>query len=150
MGRAKIGIPQEMNALVCDASVLFKLLVDEADSARAKALMASAEVIVPELVYAEIGNAMRAYVRRTGISPGEAEGLLEVLDRAPLHVRPIRPYLPRALAIASMINHPVYDCVYLALGESLDVPVVTADSRFLSAVRLASSSFKVQALADFG
>ncbi len=136
-------------SVVCDASVLFKLLVDEADSGRAKALVASADVIVPELVYAEIGNAMWAYMRRTGIALGEAEGLLEVLGRAPLNVRPVRPYLKRALGIASTLNHPVYDCVYLALGESFDAPVVTADLRFLSAVRSASVSFEVQALADF-
>jgi predicted nucleic acid-binding protein len=149
MGPAEIRLAQEMTALVCDASVLFKLLVEEADSGRARALVAATEVIVPELVYAEIGNALWAYMRRMGIGIAEGQRLLDVLERAPLNVQPIRPYLRRGMGIASALKHPLYDCIYLALGESLQVPVVTADLRLLSVVRLAASPFEVQALADF-
>lgn len=138
-----------MNALVCDASVLFKLLVDESDSGLAKSLVASVEIIAPELVYAEIGNALWAYMRRTSITLSEAEALLEVLSRAPLNVQPIRPYLERALTIAHDLRHPIYDCVYLAISESLNVPLVTADARFLSAVRTMSTYSEVRSLADF-
>jgi predicted nucleic acid-binding protein len=34
---------------------------------------------------------------------------------------------PRALDIARVLRHPVYDCFYLALAERLDTQVVTAD-----------------------
>jgi predicted nucleic acid-binding protein len=43
----------------------------------------------------------------------------------------------RALAIASAIEHPAYDCFYLALAELRDTRMVTADRRLQS--RLAAT-----------
>jgi predicted nucleic acid-binding protein len=149
MGFAEAERFKEMSAIVCDASVLFKLAVPEPESALAKGLVASSEVFVPDLAYAEIGNAMWAYMRRTGIGLTDAEGLLDLLDEAPVSVCPIRPYLRRALSIAATLKHPIYDCVYLALAESLGVELVTADQRFLSALRrVPLTSAPVKALAD--
>ena len=54
------------------------------------------------------------YKRRTGIGVAAAEALLDLLDEAPLSVSPIRPYLRCALSIAATLQHPIYDCVYLA------------------------------------
>lgn len=139
-----------MTTVVCDASVLFKLLVDEPHNDRAKALVASAEVYVPELCYAELGNAVWAYMRRHRLNHREGEVLLDILSRAPLDVRSIRPHYRRALALASIMNHPLYDCIYLALAETLGLPLVTADRRLIAAVRRAPfSSLQVHALADF-
>jgi predicted nucleic acid-binding protein len=39
-----------------------------------------------------------------------------------------------ALRIAISLQHPVYDCFYLALAQAEDCPLVTADQRFLRAV----------------
>jgi predicted nucleic acid-binding protein len=54
-----------------------------------------------------------------------------------LDVRPLRPYTRRALALASMLDHPSHDCFYLAVAESADVSLVTADRRFVAALRRA-------------
>jgi predicted nucleic acid-binding protein len=43
------------------------------------------------------------------------------------------PLLPTAFAIASAAGHSVYDCLYLALAEREDCPLVTADRRFYRA-----------------
>jgi len=40
----------------------------------------------------------------------------------------------RAAAIALALDHPVYDCFYLALAEARDAPMVTADRRLLRRV----------------
>jgi predicted nucleic acid-binding protein len=37
----------------------------------------------------------------------------------------------RALALAREVDHPVYDCLYLALAELKETRVVTADRRLL-------------------
>lgn len=39
-----------------------------------------------------------------------------------------------ALALAQELDHPVYDCLYLALVEREKRPLVTADRRFHSIV----------------
>jgi predicted nucleic acid-binding protein len=38
--------------------------------------------------------------------------------------------LPAALKLALELNHPLQDCIYLALAERFDAPLVTADEKF--------------------
>ena len=47
--------------------------------------------------------------------------------------RRTRTWCPEALRLAQLLDHPVYDCVYLALALLREVPVVTADRRFVAA-----------------
>ncbi|MGH6913872.1 MAG: type II toxin-antitoxin system VapC family toxin, partial [Geminicoccales bacterium] len=48
----------------------------------------------------------------------------------------------RAFEIAAELRHPVYDCFYLALAESQDAPLITADRRLLA--RLAGSRWETR------
>lgn len=47
----------------------------------------------------------------------------------------MRELAPVAAALASDIDHPVYDCFYLALAVNEQFPVMTADRRFCDKVR---------------
>jgi predicted nucleic acid-binding protein len=47
----------------------------------------------------------------------------------------MRPYLARAMALANEYAHPAYDCMYLAVAECLDLPIVTADTRLVNKLR---------------
>jgi predicted nucleic acid-binding protein len=49
-------------------------------------------------------------------------------------LRPSAPLAVRAFHLAERLDHPIYDCVYLALAEALDTALVTADGRFATAV----------------
>ena len=138
-----------MNQAVCDASILFKLVVVEPDSAQATNLVRSTRVIVPEFVLLEVGNALWLRIRRGSIDVAEAARLLEHVRGLGFETRPIWPLVTRALTIAGTIGHPIYDCLYLALSESLNIPLVTADRRFLDAVRRAGlTTVEVRSLAD--
>ena len=44
----------------------------------------------------------------------------------------------RAVAIAGELDHPVYDCLYLALAEAAQAAMVTSDMRLLGKVRATS------------
>ncbi|MGB9368312.1 MAG: type II toxin-antitoxin system VapC family toxin [Xanthobacteraceae bacterium] len=120
--------------VVADTSILFKTLVTEPDSDRAGSLVASSRVVVPELVYAEIGNAIWNRVHDRRLAQEAAVDLIEVFNSAAFEVHSNRPHLRRALAIAAAIDHPVYDCICLSLAESLGIPLVTEDTRFLRAL----------------
>ena len=52
----------------------------------------------------------------------------------------------RAVAIARELDHPVYDCFYLAVSEALDAPLVTADGRLLARVAGTPFSRRTQGL----
>ena len=40
-----------------------------------------------------------------------------------------------ALRLALLLDHPIYDCLYLALALQTHPPLVTADRRFVAAHR---------------
>lgn len=46
-----------------------------------------------------------------------------------MHCKPSTELVIKAAALAVRIDHPVYDCVYLACAEGWTAPLVTADER---------------------
>ncbi len=48
---------------------------------------------------------------------------------------PTEQLAAEALALALDLDHPVYDCVYLALAIARDLPLVTADRRLIAAAQ---------------
>lgn len=94
-------------------------------------LEAEATVIAPELLFAEVCNALRAAHRRGDIGPQDLADAIDALKAAPIAV----PFSTRQLAASSTrlavdLDHPVYDCFYLALAIQEQYRVVTADARF--------------------
>jgi predicted nucleic acid-binding protein len=139
-----------MTSVVSDASVIVKLLTSEEDSDRADLLIRHHDLVAPELLLAELGNTIWSRVHSGLDTDVAAELLASALD-LPLDLRSIRPLMPRALMIAAAADHPICDCIYLALAESLNIPLVTADQRFLGALSRANlQTVAVTALADFG
>ena len=120
--------------MVIDASVAFKLIVEEQDSDKAISLIVDGEVVAPGLIHAELANALWTRVQKGElIDDGEMEGRLADARR---YIRTMDEavVMPRALRLALELRRPVYDCVYLALAESLDDELRTADVRFVRAV----------------
>ena len=52
-----------------------------------------------------------------------------------LEFRPTAPLASRAIELALELDHPVYDCFYLALAEAEKTELVTADLRLEGRVR---------------
>lgn len=121
-----------MTTYVVDASIVVKWLVAEHDSEQAAALLESgAELIAPDLVFAEAANALWALRRRGTIAGGDYIEVTGLLASAPIS-SPVtmRHLAASASRLAVELNHPVYDCMYLALALREDCAVVTADRRF--------------------
>ena len=124
-----------MSDLVCDASVLFKLLVPEEGTETARALAANYGLVTLDFAFAELGNAIWARLQKREFDSETGQALVARLLTSTIETRPVRPLIPRALTLADEIAHPIYDCTYLALAETLAIPLVTADQRFLNALR---------------
>jgi predicted nucleic acid-binding protein len=115
--------------LVVDASVAVLWTLEQPGSDRAAALSAEDGLIAPSLIVAEIGNAVWKAVRRGDLP---SEHALTAVDIAlgPLHeLKPAEELRGRALELAIELDHPIYDCFYLALAERERVPLVCADAR---------------------
>jgi predicted nucleic acid-binding protein len=138
-----------MTAYVADASVLFKTLVEEPDSRQAETLLSRAQIVVPEIVYAEVANALWARVHDRRLSAQIAAGLMQDFASVAFEVHSPRLHIQRALNLATILDHPVYDCIYLALAEKLGLALVTTDRRFITVLRRARlQSVDIKTLSD--
>ena len=126
-----------MQGCVVDASVAVKWLVDEKYSKEASDLLAGGTTLLaPELLFAEATNALWAMCRRGDIDRDALADAVALLRRAPVATPvPMRQLASAAARLSVDLDHPTYDCFYLALALHEQQPVVTADSRFLKKVR---------------
>lgn len=119
--------------LIVDASVAAQWVLEQDGSSRAAALRLEDELIAPSLIASEIGSAIWKAVRRSAISRANALLAIEVALLPFAALIPDEELRVRALSIAMELNHPVYDCFYLALAEREGAPLVSADKRLLAA-----------------
>jgi predicted nucleic acid-binding protein len=121
--------------LVVDASIATLWILKQEQSADALAVKAEAPLIAPSLIAAELGSAIWKAVRRGDVS--KDNGLIAIRDALlPFEALvPMEDLRTRALAIAAELDHPIYDCFYLALAERERAPLVTADKRLLAACK---------------
>ncbi len=124
--------------LVVDASVAVQWVLPEALSDRATALRLTGEpIIAPDLVYAEIGNAIWKRAARGELSATTAVESLETATGLYNALFPMIGLAVRATEIAIALKHPIYDCFYLALAERERAPLVTADKRLMAMAKKA-------------
>lgn len=117
---------------VVDASVALKWFVQEADSEQALALLNQADQLAaPDLLLAEVLNGLWRLKRKGKITGLEAESILPSLRGSIGHWRGLGELADSAGEISAMLDHPVYDCFYLAMAKSEGLRLVTADVRLL-------------------
>jgi predicted nucleic acid-binding protein len=122
---------------VIDASTGFKWSVTEPLSDKAKKLRdgfrnAVHELLAPDLFPTEVANALLVAERRGAILPGQGTLFLaDILTTLP-RIHPSTPaLLPRAYAIAELMQASVYDCLYVALAEKEGCELITADDKLV-------------------
>jgi len=113
--------------LVVDASVAVLWTLEQTGSDRAAALSTEDGFIAPSLIVAEIGNAIwkRVMWHEMPVAVGTRAG--EIAVSLFSRLVPLEELLSRAIEIAAELQHPIYDCFYLALAERERVPLVCAD-----------------------
>ena len=120
-----------MNALVIDASIAVKWGVDEQGTPEALVLRQKAKLIAPELLVAECANILWKKVQRNELSKEEALLAARLLQGAEIELLPTRSLFEAATRLSIELDHPAYDCLYLALAVENECRFVTADERFL-------------------
>lgn len=132
--------------LVVDASVAVQWALNEAGTTRALALRHEEGLIAPSLIATEIGNALWKAVRRGHVARAEALDTMAAILIPFDALVPVEDLRSRALEIALELDHPIYDCFYLALAERERCPLVTADKRLLAAADKKLKVAEVRAL----
>jgi uncharacterized repeat protein (TIGR03803 family) len=94
---------------------------------------------------AECANVLWKKVRRSELTSREALLAARLPQRADIELAPMRTLLERTTDLAIALDHPAYDCAYLALAESLSCDLVTADRRLTAKPLPADYNSKVLA-----
>ena len=114
-----------------DASIVVKWYMSEDHSEEARLLLAHRiERHAPDFLLLEFANTVWKKARR-----GEVADPRTYLDEIPelgnaIDLRTDRELAERAAGLAVAIDHPVYDCLYLACAEATGSRLITADRKF--------------------
>ena len=119
--------------MVVDASVAIKWLLNEAGSDHAREFLerfrtGEDDLLAPDLIVSEIGNALRsAAVLRKRIPTEVVAGAMADFLRIEIPTRSAGQTANRAVELALQHNATFYDAAYVALALEEGIPVLTTD-----------------------
>ncbi len=114
-------------SIVIDSSIVVAALVDTgADGDWAEAILAGGSLHAPELVHAEATNILRRLERANLITTPEANAAQDDLMQLDIELFPFEPFAGRIWELRHNVTS--YDAWYVALAESLDLPLATLDA----------------------
>ena len=117
--------------LTVDASMVIKWFVAEPMSEESRRLLTPRiHLQAPEFLLVEFANTIWKKERRGELS--DAQPYLEELPGLSniVTLQQDGDLVERAIGIALEMDHPIYDCLYLACAEATDSDLITADRRF--------------------
>lgn len=118
--------------IVVDASVVATALADDgAEGRHMRERVAGERLAAPELLDLEVVSAFRRLCAAGTLTAERAEAA--VTDLLDLRVQRVSHRLLLARCWELRKNMTVYDAAYIALAESLDVTLLTADRRLVNA-----------------
>ena len=136
--------------LVVDASVALKWFKQEPDSDLAEAVATADTLTAPDLLLAELANACWLAARAGLLLPSQLADVPRAVRGYVATLAPLESLTSRAIAIARALDHPAYDCFYLALAEREATTLVAADRRLIKRVAGTPWAAHVRDLASFG
>jgi predicted nucleic acid-binding protein len=122
--------------VVIDASVAIKWFVQEDLHEWAMRLLDRRHLLyAPDLIVSEMTNIAWKKAIRGEIDRAQAHEIATTIRWGVPILYPSTALNERALQIALALNHPVYDCLYIACAEFIDCGLVTADARLVAAAK---------------
>lgn len=121
---------------VPDASIVVRLLQNRpADDALRRRFRREQRLYAPAHIDVEVASAIRGLLLTTKpevkITVARAEKMLDAFADLPLVRYPMEPHQRRVLALRN--NFTAYDAFYVAVAESLEMPLLTDDRKYAKA-----------------
>lgn len=118
---------------VVDASIVVRLLQSHRNDEPLRQRIGQHRVVyAPTLIDAEVTSAIRGLLMTSKpsikISTTRSDQMLDDFAALPLVRWPMQPYQRRALRLRD--NFTAYDAFYVALAESLEMPLLTDDRKY--------------------
>lgn len=131
-----------MDTIVVDSSVAIKWFVVEPYSTEARSILDSyqtgdLDLLVPDLIYAEIGSIVWKKHRFQGLATLDAQQIIEIFGQLRLNVTSTATLLDEAYRLAVTHQCTVYDAMYIALSVREQSQFITADEKLANALKTA-------------
>jgi predicted nucleic acid-binding protein len=115
--------------IIVDTNIFLAVVLNEPEKENIIKLTAGSDIISPEILPYEIGNALSAMVKRKKITKREALSTQGTANLIP--VRLVEVNISKALEIALKFNIYAYDAYFLQTAQALSRPLMTLDKRMM-------------------
>ncbi len=113
--------------IIADTNIFLAVALNETEKANIIEVTGNANIISPEILPYEIGNALSAMIKQKRLSKDEAIKTLEIVQNIP--VRLLSVDINEALKIAIEFNIYAYDAYFLSCAKSTSCPLLTLDKK---------------------
>lgn len=117
-------------AVVIDASVALKWVLEEEGFLAARRLVETELLAAPDLLFVECANVLWTKTRKFGLSGQDALAAMQIIENAPVRSIQGRPHVAAAQRISLELGQSAYDSLYLAVALAERMIFVTADAAF--------------------
>jgi predicted nucleic acid-binding protein len=111
--------------IIADTNTFIAVALNEPEKTKIIQLTEGHELIAPDVLPFEVGNALTAMMKKSNLKKEEVESAWEIVQQIPVDLR--RTDIKYALSIAIRYNLYAYDAYFLACAEKLHSPLLTLD-----------------------
>lgn len=113
--------------IVADTNIFLAVALEEPEKERIIELTVGHDVVCPEILPFEIGNALTAMIKRDRLSSQKAVSIYDLTQQIPVQL--VSVDIRWALEIALRFNIYAYDAYFLQTALSIGLPLITLDNR---------------------
>ena len=111
--------------IIADTNTFIAVALNEPEKGKIIRLTEGHDLIAPDVLPFEIGNALTAMMKKNVLKKEEVESAWEIVQQIPVDLRPIN--IKSALSIAIQFNLYAYDAYFLECAKYLRSPLLTLD-----------------------
>jgi predicted nucleic acid-binding protein len=111
--------------IIADTSTFIAVALNEPEKVKVIELTEGHDLIAPDVLPFEIGNALTAMMKKNALEKEEIVSAWEIVQQIPVDLRHTK--IKAALSIAIKYNLYGYDAYFLECAENLRSPLLTLD-----------------------
>ncbi|MGA1823531.1 MAG: type II toxin-antitoxin system VapC family toxin [bacterium] len=111
--------------IIADTNTFIAVALEEPEKKKIIQLTVGHELVAPEVLPFEIGNALTAMMKKHTLEAYELQSAWDIVQTIPVELRQID--IRSALGIASRLNIYAYDAYFIQCAISLHCPLLTLD-----------------------
>ncbi len=119
--------------IVVDTSVIVAVIANEPEKASLISFTQGADLIAPQSVHWEIGNAFSAMFKRNKVTLEQALGAIQAYNKIP--IRFVDVELEQSLKIAETLNIYAYDAYLIRCALRFRSPLISLDKYLVNSAK---------------